>query len=266
VDVRTTPTGPAGPPAGNRKTETVGRYTSGVARTAINLYTVRDLDEPILRTLERVADAGYDGVQFSGGFGDADVETVATALDDLGLDATGAHVGIDDLEADPAGVTDTYRRIGVDAVVVPYLPAEHFEAPAAVAETADRFDALADRLDAGLHYHNHAHELVDIDGTNGFEAFADASSVGLEIDVGWVLTAGHDPAALVDRYADRIDLLHMKDMADGEFREIGDGDVDMAACASAARAAGASWLIYEHDEPSDPVASLEHGAAFLDSL
>ncbi len=48
--------------------------------------------------------------------------------------------------------------------------------------------------------------------------------------------------------------------------EIGEGDVDMQACADAAREADVEWLIYEHDMPDDPAASIETGAAFLESL
>ncbi|WP_229380144.1 hypothetical protein [Haloterrigena salifodinae] len=52
-------------------------------------------------------------------------------------------------------------------------------------------------------------------------------------------------------------------MADGRPVELGDGEVDTDACAAAARDAGAEWLLYEHDEPSDPVASLGYGARAL---
>jgi sugar phosphate isomerase/epimerase len=240
-----------------------------MARTAINLYSVRELDEPMARTLERVADAGYDGVQFSGGFRDATPSEVATTVEELGLAVTPAHVAIDELESDLDGVIESYGHVGAAGAVVPYLDEEHFASTDAATETAARLDAIAQTLadhDFSVHYHNHAHEFVDLDGTTGFEVFADASSVGLEVDVGWVHTGGHDPAALIDRYADRVDVVHMKDMADGEFRELGEGAVDLEAVAAAARDAEASWFVYEHDEPSDPTASIDRGATVLESL
>jgi sugar phosphate isomerase/epimerase len=240
-------------------------------RTAINLYSVRALEEPTLDVLDRVAAAGYDGVQFSGGFGDATPEAVADRLADLGLEPIGCHHDVDDLESDPAGVVDRYETIGVDDLVVPYLPDECFDSRASAEATADRLDDLAASLDefgAALHYHNHDHEFTDLGDTTGFDLFAAASSVWLEPDVGWIAAAGEDPAALIRRYADRIDLVHMKDVAPGgrEFREIGEGIVDMPACAAAARDVDAEWLIYEHDDPDDPVASLEYGAEFLERL
>jgi sugar phosphate isomerase/epimerase len=246
-----------------------------MARTAINLYSVRELDEPMGDVLDRVADAGYDGVQFSGGLRDATPAAVADRLTERGLDVTPVHVDVDRLETDLTAVLADYREtLGAAGAVVPYLEESAFETREAVDATADRLDRLAARLadhDWPLHYHNHAHEFVDVGGETAFERLARETSdaVRLELDVGWALVGGHDPAALIERLADRIDLVHMKDMDTAEdrgFREIGDGDVDMAACAAAARAAGVDWLIYEHDAPADPAASIETGAAFLNSI
>jgi sugar phosphate isomerase/epimerase len=242
-----------------------------MVRTAINLYSVRELERPMDEILDRVAAAGYDGVQFSGDYGGLLPAETADALAERDLAVTAAHVDLDAMEDDPAGVVDDQRTIGADGAVVPWLGAEHFETRDAAEATAERLDALAAELadadaDFDLHYHNHDHEFVDFDGTNGFEAFADASSVLLEPDVGWIHTAGHDPVDILERYGDRIEVVHMKDMADGEFAEIGEGGVDMQACADAARGIDAEWLVYEHDQPADPAASIDTGAAFLDDL
>lgn len=109
------------------------------------------------------------------------------------------------------------------------------------------------------------------DGSTGFETFIEETEIKIELDVGWAQYAGRDPAALIEEYGDRMDVIHMKDVDTsaewGEcFREIGAGDVDMAAYAKAARDADVDWLIYEHDAPEDPVESVRHGAEFLDFL
>lgn len=239
-----------------------------MARTAINLYSVRSLEEPLPRTLDRVAAAGYDGVQFFGGFGALTVAEAAEELAERDLDAAPAHVGIEDLESAPDDVAESYLTIGADGLVVPHIDEAAFASAEEARETGARLDALADRLPdgIGLHYHNHDHEFVDCDGALAFDVFADASSVGLEIDVGWVHTAGHDPVELLERYGDRVDIVHMKDMADGEFTELGAGAVDIPGCAAAALDNGTSWLVYENDQPADPVASIDRGAEVLQSL
>jgi len=244
-----------------------------MVETAINLYSVRDLDEPMVDVIDRVADAGYDGVQFSGGFRDATAEEAAERVQHRGLEVTPAHVGIGDLESNLDETLAAYRdTLGCSGAVVPHLGDDHFESPEAVDETARRLSELADELadeEWSLHYHNHAHEFVDFGAENAFERLIEHSEgVKIELDVGWALVGGVDPVSLIDTYGDRIDLLHMKDMdvESEDFREIGQGDVDMAGCANAGRDAGVDWLIYEHDQPEDPAASIDTGASVLDDL
>jgi sugar phosphate isomerase/epimerase len=241
-------------------------------KTAINLFSVRDLDEPTLDILDRVDAASYDGVQFSGGIGEATPAEVREKLDETGLTPVAPHVGVGDLEDDAASVLDTYRDgIGCEDVVVPHIGHENFADAESVDAVAERLDALGERLaaeDVRLHYHNHDFEFTPLDDGTAFDRFLAQSSVGIELDVGWAAAGGDDPAALIERLDDRIEFVHMKDvrLADDTPVEIGTGDVDMAACAEAAASVGAGWLIYEHDIPDDPAASIETGAAFLAEL
>jgi sugar phosphate isomerase/epimerase len=232
---------------------------------AINLYTVRDLDEPLSDVLRRVADAGYEGVEFAG-IGGADPEGVRERLDELGLAVAGAHVPCEELEEGFEATVERYRALGCARLVVPYLDEGAFGSLEAVDETARRLDALGERLaDRGfeLHYHNHDHEFVELEGTTGFEAFAERSSVGLELDLGWIEAAGANPVGLLERYADRVSLVHCKDTRSGTPVELGDGDLARGSCLDAARRTDVEWLVYEHDAPDDPVESLEAGARTL---
>jgi sugar phosphate isomerase/epimerase len=243
-------------------------------KTAINLYSVRDLDGSTIDVLERVADAGYDGVQFAGEYSPLhdDPHELAETLDARGLDVAPPHVGIETLETEFDAVHEAYDSLGVAAAVVPWIDPDGFESEDAVDETAERLDALAAELadeDWELFYHNHDHEYTDLGDESAFDRLIDATDVGFELDVGWALAAGDDPADRLRALEGRIRTVHMKDMTvdrDPEFAEIGEGDVDTGACAEAATDAGAEWLVYEHDAPDDPAASLEHGAAFLDDL
>ncbi|MFC4438997.1 MULTISPECIES: sugar phosphate isomerase/epimerase family protein [Natrialbaceae] len=243
-------------------------------KTAINLYSVRELEDSTTEVLDRVADAGYDGVQFAGEYSPLhdDLEAIAETLGRHGLEATPPHVGIGALEDDRAAVLEAYEPLGVDGVVVPWLDPDCFESAAAVDETAALIDALGDALAEDgwdLYYHNHDHEYADLGDESAFERFVDATDVGIELDVGWAFVAGDDPAERIRALEGRLRTVHMKDMdvdADPGFIEIGEGDVDMGSCAEAAADARAEWLVYEHDDPADPAASLEHGAAFLDDL
>jgi sugar phosphate isomerase/epimerase len=243
-------------------------------RTAINVYSVRELDEPTEAVVDRVADAGYDGIQFSGRHTpiDGDPASIARRVEERGLDVTPPHVGMEALEEDLDTVVDVYDRFGVEAAVIPSTDDEQFASAAAVDALAQRINALADDLaDRGwdLHYHNHAHEYADLGGELAFERFIDATDVGIELDVGWALVGGDDPVERIRSLDERAELIHMKDMdtsVERGYVEIGAGDVDMAACAAAAAEVGSEWLIYEHDMPEDPAGTIDHGAQFLNSI
>ncbi|MFB6119634.1 MAG: sugar phosphate isomerase/epimerase family protein [Halobacteriaceae archaeon] len=246
-----------------------------MVKTAINLYSVRALDEPLLDTIDRVADAGYDGVQISGGLGaieDAGAGAVADKLAETGLDPVPPHVGMDELEDDLDDVVAAYRdEIGCSGAVIPHVSDDHF----ASAQNVDTFAALVDEVaddlaaaDWTCHYHNHDFEFEDLGDHTAFDRFIDETAAQIELDVGWALVGGDDPAALIRELDDQIDLVHMKDMhvEEREFAEIGAGDVDMQACADAARDVDAEWLIYEHDDPENPAESIQTGADFLADL
>jgi sugar phosphate isomerase/epimerase len=237
-------------------------------RPAIQLFTLRDLDDPLPDLLARVGETEFEGVEFAG-LGDADPDEVRAALDDAGLAAAAAHVGIDALEADLDATAETYRRLDCDRVVVPYLDAAEFASRQAVADTARRLQALAAQLDdhgIALGYHNHDHEFTALGGDSAYDLLVDETGFDLELDVGWATAAGHDPVGLLDHLRGRVPLVHLKDVAGDQPVQLGEGDLDVEATVRAASEAGTEWLIYEHDEPDDPEASLAHGAEMLARL
>jgi sugar phosphate isomerase/epimerase len=237
-------------------------------RPAIQLFTLRDLDDSLSDLLARVGKTAFEGVEFAG-LGDSAPDDIRNALDDAGLDAAGAHVGMEDLEADLDAVVETYRRLDCDRIVVPYLDESHFASRETAVDTARRLQELDARLsDRGvdLGYHNHDHEFAALDGDSAFEVLADETGIDLELDVGWATAAGHDPVGLLDHLRGRVPLVHLKDVAGDRPVELGEGDLDLEACVRAAREAGTEWLVYEHDEPDDPEASLAHGAETLADL
>jgi sugar phosphate isomerase/epimerase len=237
-------------------------------RPAIQLFTLRELDASLPDLLARVGDTAFEGVEFAG-LGGSDPEEVRAALDDAGLDTAGSHVGIEDLESDLDSTVETYRKLDCERIVVPYLDEAQFASEKTTADTARRLQELAARLDdrgMALGYHNHDHEFTALDGQSAYDVLAAETDIDLELDVGWATAAGHAPVALLGHLRDRVPLVHLKDVSGDQSVELGDGDVDSEACVRAAREAGTEWLVYEHDEPDDPEASLEHGAERLAEL
>jgi len=240
-------------------------------QTAIQLYTLRAIDESILDIIARVGETEFDGVEFANRIGEESPADVREALDDAGLVASSAHVGIETLEDDLAGAIETAEALGYDDIVVPWLDPEHFETVDAVEATAERLSDLAAAVaDEGmrLHYHNHEQEFVETGEGIAFDLLAEAASDDLffQVDAGWAMVGGVDPAELLSRYADRITLVHFKDETiEGDaVPKFGEGDLDIDAVAEAAHDIDAEWAIFENDEPEDPIASLRDSAALLD--
>jgi sugar phosphate isomerase/epimerase len=236
-------------------------------QTAIQLYSLRALEEPITDVLGHVAETRLDGVEFAG-VGDAPPKRLRETLDRLDLDTAGAHVPIEGVENNLPAEASNCQILGSDSLVIPILDESQFADAAAVANTAETLSDLVASVaayDLGLCYHNHELEFADVDNRFAFEQLVEMTDeVEFELDVGWAYAAGADPVDLLDRYADRITRVHLKDVvvdsaADrgGRPVDLGAGDVPLRECAAAARDAGVDWAVFEHDDPDDPLAFLE---------
>lgn len=248
--------------------------SSGVS-VSIQLYTLRNLPDSTTDLIRRVGGVdnnggpGYDAVEFAG-LGESSQSEVMTALDETGVNTHSAHIGLGELEDNFEGTVETYTGLGVESFVVPYLDPSNIDTVEKVEELAQRMNDVAAQLEEegvrlGFHNHDGEFQILEDDRT-ALEVFDETLDEGIifEIDVGWVLTAGFDPVEVITKYSDRTELIHMKDMMDGEFTEIGEGGVNMSQVAEVARnEANVDYLIYEHDEPTDPASSVATGAGFL---
>lgn len=238
-------------------------------KSAIQLYSVHGIDDELPTVLDYISETELDGVEF---FQVDDEVAVADALDRADLDIAGAHVDLGSLEDEFEETVETWSSLGVETFVVPWADPKHFETRSAVESLAERLSAVAARLSKrgyDLHYHNHDQEFVDLDGDYALEVLAEAApEVGLEIDLGWAGAAGADPLALVERYADRIDLLHVKDFdpETGGPAKVGEGGLDLDAVAAAAVEQGVEWLVYEYEDATDTYDTIDHAGDVLPPL
>ncbi|WP_435143570.1 sugar phosphate isomerase/epimerase family protein [Halobaculum sp. P14] len=227
------------------------------------LHSLHAVDDSLHDVVRRVGEAPFDGVEFAG-LDDADPAELADTLDDAGLAVAGAHVDLDALESDVGGVADTYAALGCRAITVPWLDPEHFDSVDAVEAAADRLTAVGDALDDrgfDLHYHNHDQGFVDLDGEPALDVLLDAADgVGLELDLGWAGAAGHDPLAVLDDHADRVDLVHLKDYDETTRKPtaVGTGDLDVEAAVELVRDHEFDWLVYEAEGRPDSYETLAH--------
>lgn len=240
---------------------------------AVQMYTLREESEKdFAGTLKRVAELGFDGVEFAG-YGGLSAIEVRALLDELGLIAASSHVPLDDLKTNLSQIIEFQKIIGSKYVVCPYLFPEQ--------RSEEDYKALIDLLnEAGetcrregitLCYHNHDFELDRLsDGRMALEAIFDdtqAENVKAEFDVYWLTKAGERPIDWIRRYDGRTPLVHLKDMTIDEeqfFAELGTGGVNLDEVLAIGEEANVDWWIVEQDvSRKTPFESIELSINYL---
>ncbi len=231
---------------------------------ALQLYTVRDeTARDFSGTLRRVAALGYTSVEFAG-YGGLSIQQMQALLAETGLQALSSHVALDRIEHHFEQELEYVKAIGCPYLVVPWL-APHLRNGASLPAIAELLNARSQACRAEgitLGYHNHDFEFTSMSETDStflLDYLLAHSDVALELDTYWASYAGVDPVGYIQRYQQRIPLVHIKDMTpERTFTEAGAGTLPIAAIVAAARASGTQGYIVENDQPTIP--SLESAA------
>jgi sugar phosphate isomerase/epimerase len=246
---------------------------------SIQLYTLRSLGK-LDRVLDTVKQAGYGHVETVGSHLD-DAAKVRSKLDARGLKVSSSHVSLAALRERLDVVVRACRTLGFDQLFMPAVLPEQRESDAPFWRALGReLGEIAERMrDEGITfgYHNHHWELAPKDGAKTaleliFEAAAD-NPLAWQVDIAWLVRGGADPKEWMQRYRDRVVSAHVKDIApqgqnedqDG-WADIGAGVLDWRDLWQAARAAGARWMVVEHDKPADPAETARASYAFISGM
>jgi sugar phosphate isomerase/epimerase len=264
----------------------------------VALYTVRDqMQADAAGTLKAIADLGYRYVE-TGLLPKLGPALVAAGLKQASAYAptyliTGnrkAWAGAGDLL--PESYTwnqaiDEAKAQGLEYLVIVYLmPAERgggLDFYRSLAAKLAKAGEACGKAGLGLAYHPHAFEYEAIDGVRPIELLLKETpkeALGLELDTFWSSIAGVDPVKMVQTYAGRVPLVHLKDKAKGTpvqydegkvpheaFKETGSGEVNFAAFLPAAARAGVKYYYVEQDySAGSPLASLRTSRQALAAL
>jgi sugar phosphate isomerase/epimerase len=248
------------------------------------LYTVRNviLDNPGL-TLSAIQDDGYTEIEAIY----TTLRAIWQPLQQTKLKPVSVHVDYDlfDDMAKMDKALDQAKKWGFQYAVFPYVPPKARGGADSVKKLADTLNQAgehASKLGLRLCYHNHAFEFQPMNGTTPLEILlnnTDKNLVSLELDVFWASVAGHDPAELIHKHADRIALVHLKDKAEGipvqynenvpkdAFKEVGKGTINFPAVLRAATSAGVQHFFVEQDQTAgNPLDSLKVSCQYLRNL
>lgn len=210
------------------------------------------------------------------------IEEIKQAKIDFGIVVCAMSAGIDPMMAGMGGeclandfdkiVADckalecTFLRIGMMPFTLLNATKDQ------IIKYAQRCEEFALRLQKEgieLYYHNHHVEFKKIEGVTILDLLKEhAPHLGFELDIHWIQRGGYNPVDIINQYAGRIRLLHLKDyrvtspnlenMFDMskfmdafsnviEFAEVGEGTLDIKGCIEAGINGGVEYFLIEQD-------------------
>jgi sugar phosphate isomerase/epimerase len=267
----------------------VGKELTKTHTIGLQLYTLRDVfPKDMQDTLNRVAEIGYKELEVygygNGGILGTPVADIAKMVNDLGMQITSGHylTGIQmpelvgTLNNGWEQACEDAKALGQEYMVIAFLfPDER--------GGLDEYKTLCERLnEAGevckqyglkLGYHNHEFEFDEFDGQIVYDVMLselDPKLVTMEMDLYWVVRAGHDPLKYFEKYPGRFELWHVKDMDKANPAETavaGEGSIDFEAIFRAVEQSGMKKFYVEQEHyKEDPLICVEKSFNFVKGI
>lgn len=251
-------------------------------KLGLQLYTLRDtIEKDPKGVLQKVAGFGYQELE-TYGYADGriygmDFASFGKYVKDLGMEVVSGHYSYELATGDKweKAVSDA-KAIGQQYMVVPSLGED-------VRKTLDDYKRVCEKFNkAGeickkygirFGYHNHDFEFRPIDGKIPFDvmlAELDDKYVGMEMDIYWVVFAGHDPLKYFEQYPRRFEQWHVKDMDKADRSRnanIGSGSIDFNPIFAQAKQSGMKHFYVEQESyPGEPIDSVGASAQYLKTI
>jgi sugar phosphate isomerase/epimerase len=238
-------------------------------RIGLQLYSLREqFAKDVPKTLDQVRDFGIKYVETHSTYG-LSPEKFRAELDARGLKAVAGHFSYERFRDDIDGVVREAKILGLEYAGSAWIPhKDPFDEKTcrqAIAVFNRAGEALA-KQGLKFFYHTHGYEFLPYEKGTFFDlmmAETKPEFVHYEIDVFWIVHPGHDPAKLMEKYSNRFELMHVKDMKRGTPTGLftghsdvtnnvvlGTGVIDWVGVFKAARKAGVKWYFLEDESPT----------------
>jgi sugar phosphate isomerase/epimerase len=247
----------------------------------LQLYTLRDvINNDAKGILTQVANLGYTEVETYGYkegklFG-MPVAEYGAFTKSIGLKTVSGHYGIDMTMNGWDKACADAKSLGQSYVVVPWMDKKYYSSLDELKKTCDilnKAGEVAKKQGLQFGYHNHAFEFELVADKTVFEhmlALLDPKLVIWEMDIYWVVRAGHDPVKYFEKYPNRFPLWHVKDM-DKVNKEnnadVGTGSIDYKMLFTKAKQAGLKkWFMEQETYPSTSMESTKKSIEYLKTI
>jgi sugar phosphate isomerase/epimerase len=235
----------------------------------LQLYSLRaQFAKDVPGTLDKVRDFGIKYVELAGTYG-VKPEKFKAELDARGLKAISAHFPYERFRDDLDGLTKEAKALGVKYIGCAWIAHKGAFTEQDCRDTIKVFNKAGEELShAGIRffYHTHGYEFQPYGSETLFDLLVKETKpefVTYEMDVFWVYHAGQNPAELFEKYPNRFELVHLKDMKNGtpiglltgstDVRNdvaLGTGRIDYRRILPAAQKAGVKWYFIEDESPT----------------
>jgi sugar phosphate isomerase/epimerase len=234
----------------------------------LQLYSLRgEFIRNVPATLEKVKGYGLKIVELAGTY-NLPPEKFKQMLDANGLKPVSGHFPFERYRDDVEGVAREAKALGLEYAGCAWIPHEgefdEKECREAIAVFNRAGEALA-KQNLKFFYHCHGYEFSPHDSGTFMDLLMKETNpkfVRYEMDVFWVMHPGQDPVKWLEKYPQRWELLHVKDMkkgVKGDFTGksdvtndvvLGTGRMDWSAILKAAKKAGVKYYFIEDESPT----------------
>lgn len=242
----------------------------------VQLYSFRkEMLEDATGTLKTIAALGFKHIESAGsdkghyyGLSPKEMKTICT---ELGMKLSSGHVHVDDKWKE---TLNEAVKSGQQYLICSEMPVKD--------ETIDNYKKMSDifnkageeckKLGIKFGYHNHASEFTEQDGEVLYDVLlknTQADLVHMELDLGWVVTAGKDPLEYFKNYPGRFPLWHLKDMdvVKKKSVEFGKGQLDIKTILQHQQQSDLDILFVEQEEYAvNAYESMKENIAYLRKL
>jgi|SRR5215203_483909 len=245
----------------------------------LQLYTLRDvLPKDPKGVLKQVASFGYKQIESYehdklGIFWGMKNTEFKKLMDDLGMKIVSSHC---DMNKDFERKAAEAAEIGMSYLLCPHLGAQKkIDDFKKFADTFNQKGEICKKNGIKFGYHNHDYSFVPLEGQYPQDVMmqnTDKNLVDFEMDIYWVVTAGQDPIAWIDKYPNRFTLSHIKDRKKGvapSEKEVsvvlGTGSIDFQKIVKEARAKGMGYYFVEQEayENTTPLDAARADAEYM---
>ena len=236
-----------------------------MTKYGVQMYGLRDVTATDLKgALKAIADIGYKYAEFAGFF-DHSAAEVRSYLDELGIDVSSTHTGIDQIKPENLEATIAYHKeLGNKNIILPGIWMDTREDLDRTIEVINYALPILKKEGISLSVHNHYRELTPTDyGVIAYDELEKQTDVLFQLDTFWAFYAGKDPIAMMEHYNSlgKLSFIHLKDgLMSRESKALGEGVAPVEAVLTKALELGVQVVV--ESEGLDPTGIEENARCF----